>query len=88
MKKLKTCIHLFIYEALIIQQKGSIINKQFDCFPNNLKLYTKLENFPPRLNPNETVKNFDQDQLDNNEEFIDGVIYTSTPTPNTTIDYI
>ena len=47
-----------------------------------------IENFPPRLNPNETVKNFDQDLLDNNEEFIDEVLYTSTPIPNTTIDYI
>ena len=72
----------------MIQQKGSIINKQFDCFPNTLKLYTKLENFPHRLNPNEIVKNFDQDLLYNNEEFIDRILYTSTPIPNTTIDYM
>ena len=79
---------MLIKEAQLIQQKGSIINRQFDCFPNILKLYTKLENFQSRLNKNETVKNFDLDLLDNNEEFIDGVLYTSTPIPNTTIDYM
>ena len=55
-----------IKEAMLIQQKGSIINKQFHCFSNILKLYTKLENFQSRLNKNETVKNYDQHLLDNN----------------------
>ena len=40
------------------------------------------------ISPKETVKNFDLDLLDNNEEFIDGVLYMSTPIPKTTIDYI
>ena len=34
------------------------------------------------------MKNFDQDLLHNNEEFNDGVLYTSTPIPKTAIDYI
>ena len=34
------------------------------------------------------MKNFDLDLLDNIEEFIDRVFYTSTPSPNTIIDYI
>ena len=34
------------------------------------------------------MKNYDQDLLDSNEEFNDGVLYTSTPFPNTKIDYI
>ena len=79
---------LLIKEALLIQQKEATINKQFDCFPNILKLYTKLENFPPRLDPNDNVKNLDRDLLNNNEEFNDGVLFTSTPIPNTTIDYM
>ena len=35
---------LLIKEALLIQQKESIINKQFDYFPNILNLCTKLDN--------------------------------------------
>ena len=51
----------------IIQQKGSTINKQFNCFPNTLKLHTKLGNLLSRLNPNKTVKDNDQKLLDNKE---------------------
>ena len=79
---------MLVKETLLIQQKEATINKQFDCFPNILKLYTKLENFPPRLDPNDNVKNLDRDLLNNNEEFNDGVLFTSTPIPNTTIDYM
>ena len=70
---------LLIKEALLIQEKGSTINKQFDCFPNILRLYTKLDNFPLKLNQIQPPIN--------NEEFNDGIMLTSTPIPDTTLDY-
>ena len=86
-KRSNNKLKLLIKEALLIQQKGSTINKQFNCFPNTLKLYTKLINFPSRLNLNETVKGLGQKILDNNEEFNDGVSLTSTQIPNSTLNY-
>ena len=36
---------LLIKEAILIQQKGPIINKQFDYFPNIQKIYSKTDKF-------------------------------------------
>ena len=50
-------------------------------------MYTKLDNFPSRLNPSETVKDIDQELLDNNEELNDGVFLTPTPIQYSTLVY-
>ena len=65
---------LLTKEAILIQQKGPIINKQFDCFPNILELYSKTDKFtktPPAI--------FKTD-------FDNGISITSTPLPHTTLD--
>ena len=73
---------------MLIQQKGTTINKQLDCFPNTLKLYTKLKNSISPLNLNKSVKIFNQELHDNNDDFNNGVFLRSTPIHNTSLDYI
>ena len=38
------------------------------------------------MNLNETANDLDQELLDNNKQFIDGVFLTSTPNPHSTLE--
>ena len=71
---------LLIKEALLIQQKGPIINKQFDCFPNILKLYYKTDKFTKADKFTKTSPAILKTDFD------DGISITSTPIPDTTLD--
>ena len=52
-----------------------------------MRLYTKLDNFPLKLNQIQPLKTRNKEPPINNEEFNDGIMLTSTPIPDTTLDY-
>ena len=54
-------------------------NKKDQQNPNALKLYTKfLKKIQSPFNPDKTVEDFDQELLDNNEKFNNGVFYINS----------